>query len=131
MKPELQYSILCDDVRQEKNGKFIFIGAFNLITVQKFPAVYPFFHVSNQWCAGQGDFREQSRIVNEENQLIAESPEVKFNLKDFTSSHIVISRFGGIKFQNPGKYAIEIILNGELFRRFLFNVLQVNKESAL
>ena len=26
IKPDLQFSVLCDDVRREENGKFILIG---------------------------------------------------------------------------------------------------------
>ena len=130
MKPELQYSILCDDVRQEKNGKFIFIGAFNMIAVPKFPVVHSVFHIVNQWRSGEGEFREASRIVNEENQTVVASPEVSFRLKDFFDSHFVISRFQGVRFDRPGKYAIEVMLNVELFRRFLFQVVQVRKEPA-
>ena len=128
MKPELQYSILCDDVRQEKNGKFMFVGAFNVIAVPKFPVVYPVFFIANQWCAGDGKFKEQSRMVNEDNQSVVASPEVLFSLKDFNSSHFVISRFQNVKFERPGKYSIEVLLNGELFRRFPFNVMQIKKE---
>ncbi|MBI4388386.1 MAG: hypothetical protein HY582_05030 [Candidatus Omnitrophica bacterium] len=130
MKPELQYSILCDDVRQEKNGKFIFVGAFNLIAAQKFPTVHPVFYMANRWCSGEGEFREMSRIVNEESQIVAASPEVSFQLKGFFDSHFVISRFQGVRFAQPGKYAVEVVLGGELFRRFPFQVVQIQKEPA-
>ena len=127
MKPELQYSILCDDVRQEKNGKFIFVGAFNFIAVPKFPVIYPAFYIANQWCAGEGEFKEESRVVNEDNQVVTSSPEVSFDLKDFYASHFVISRFQRVKFEKPGKYSIEVRLNGELFRRFPFSVIQIKE----
>lgn len=128
MKPELQYSILCDDVRQEKNGKFIFVGAFNLLGVQKFPVIHAFFHIVNQWRGGEGEFKERSRIVNEENQIVVASPEVAFTLRDFYSSHFVISRFEGVKFEHPGRYYVEVLLDGELFRRFPFSVVQVKNQ---
>ncbi len=130
MKPELQYSILCDDVRQEKNGKFMFLGAFNLIAVPKFPIVYSVFHIANQWCSGVGEYREQSRVINEDNKLVVASPDVTFTLKDFSESHFVISRFERTKFERPGKYSIEVMLNGELFRRFPFNVVEIQKAPA-
>ena len=128
MKPELQFSILCDDVRQEKSGKFMFLGVFNLITVQKLPIVYPVFYIANQWCAGAGVFRERSRIVDEENRVVVESPEIAFKLRDFAASHFVISRFQGVRLEKAGKYSVEILLDRELFRRFPFNVVPVKKE---
>ncbi len=130
MRPELQFSILCDDVRQEKNGKFLFIGSFNLVAVQKFPVLYSVFHIANQWCAGEGQFKEQSRVVDEDNKVVVASPEVSFKLADFYASHFVISRFERTKFEKPGKYSIEVILNGELFRRFPFNVVQLKKKES-
>lgn len=130
MKPELQYSILCDDVRQEKNGKFIFIGAFNLMGVVKFPAVYPVFHIANQWCGGEGKFKEQSRMVDEDNRVIVASPGVFFTLKDFYSSHFVISAFHQVKLEKSGRYAVEVLLDEELFRRFPFHVVEAKKERS-
>ncbi|PIQ87325.1 MAG: hypothetical protein COV74_01145 [Candidatus Omnitrophica bacterium CG11_big_fil_rev_8_21_14_0_20_45_26] len=124
MRPELRCCILCDDVRQEKNGKFIFVGVFNVIGAAKFPMLYPVFHIINQWSAGEGKFREQSRIVNEDNHQVVSSPIITFTLKDFNASHFVISRCQNVKFEAAGKYAIEVLLDGELFRRFPFRVVQ-------
>ena len=31
LTPDLQSSLICDDVRQERNGKFILIGLFDMI----------------------------------------------------------------------------------------------------
>ena len=38
LTPDLQASLLCDDVRQERNGKFILIGIFAGLIVPAFPA---------------------------------------------------------------------------------------------
>lgn len=130
MKPELQYSILCDDVRQEGNGKFIFIGAFNTIASPKFPVTHVVLHIANQWCVGEGEFRQQSRIVDPDNRQIVTSPEVKFTLKDYDASHIVISRFHNVQFSIAGKYSVEVLLNGELFRRFPFHVIAIPPKPA-
>ena len=130
MRPELQFSILCDDVRQEKNGKFIFVGTFNLIAVPKFPVLHSVFFIANQWCAGEGEYKEQSRIVDDDNRVVVTSPEITFNLKDFYATHFVISRFHNMKLERPGKYSVEVLLNGELFRRFPFNVIQAKEEAT-
>jgi len=130
MKPELQYSILCDDVRQESNGKFIFLGAFNTITSPKFPVAHLVLHIANQWCVGEGEFRQQSRIVDPENKALVVSPEIKFMLKDYDASHIVISRFHNVQFSMAGKYSVEVLLDGELFRRFPFHVVSISKKPA-
>src|SRR5262245_20607167 len=37
-----EYAFLCDDVRQENNGKFIFIGAYSGdISISEFPTTLP------------------------------------------------------------------------------------------
>jgi hypothetical protein len=40
MIPDLQASLLCDDVRQERNGKFILIGIFEGLVVAQLPAAF-------------------------------------------------------------------------------------------
>ncbi len=130
MKPELQYSILCDDVRQEGNGKFIFLGAFNTIASPQFPVIHQVLHIANQWCVGEGKFRQQSRVVDPDNKALVTSPEITFTLKDYDASHIVISRFHSVQFNSAGKYSVEILLDGELFRRFPFHVVSIPQKSA-
>ena len=62
MIPDLQISLLCDDVKREKNGKFILIGLFDNITVAKLPAKIARMCVLNRWCAGDGVFKQRTRI---------------------------------------------------------------------
>lgn len=130
MKPELQYSILCDDVRQEGNGKFIFIGAFNTIASSRFPIAHLSLHIANQWCVGEGEFRQQSRVVDPDNKAVVISPEVKFTLRDYNTSHIVISKFQNVQFTSPGRYSVEVLLDGELFRRFPFQVVSMPQKNS-
>ena len=35
--PDLQCSLVCEDVRREANGKFILIGVVNFVVVQQLP----------------------------------------------------------------------------------------------
>jgi len=37
MISDLQSSLICDDVRQERNGKFMLIGLFDAIGSEQFP----------------------------------------------------------------------------------------------
>ena len=41
MIPDLQSSLLCDDVRQERSGKFILIGLFDSLGSPQFPFRHP------------------------------------------------------------------------------------------
>lgn len=119
MIPDLQSSLLCDDVRQERNGKFILIGLFDVLGVSKFPAVFQKLCIVNRWCCGFGEFQQQSRIVAEnENTVIAEGKPVPIRLKDAGAVATNIEIFLNLRFQTPGLYWIEVILDGDLKLRY-------------
>ena len=40
IKPDLQFSVVCDDVRREDNGKFMLLGIFEAINAKEFPATH-------------------------------------------------------------------------------------------
>jgi len=37
MKPDLQFSVLCDELRREDNGKFMLLGLFEAVAGMQFP----------------------------------------------------------------------------------------------
>lgn len=115
IKPNLQFSVLCDDVRREDNGKFMLIGLFEAINAKKFPATHPSLFVANRWCKGEGTFTQKIRIVNPKNNaLIFQTDEQVFELADIDRHHTLISRFNNLVFPNPGKYWVELLLDNEL-----------------
>ncbi len=116
--PNLLFSILCDDVRREHNGKFILIGLFETIGARKFPAVHPTLYVMNCWISGLGTFRQRTRIIDNNGKVLAEDKETTFLLKDLKSKHRIIARFNNLKFEIPGEYSAEVLLNGELKVRY-------------
>ncbi len=116
IKPNLQFSVLCDDVRREENGKFMLIGLFEAINARKFPATHPTVFIANRWCKGSGTFVQKIRIVNsKDNSLVFQTDDQTFELVDIDRHHTLISRFNNLVFPNPGKYWVEILLNNELF----------------
>ncbi len=127
MKPDLQFSVLCDDIRREDNGKFIFLGLFEVIAATNFPATHPLLFIANRWRNGLGIFRQKNRIVSSDNKIIVEEKEVSFELKDTSSSHTVISRFNGITFPVEGKYWVEILLDGDLKQRYSLNLVKAKE----
>lgn len=115
IKPNLQFSVLCDDVRREDNGKFILIGLFEAINSNKFPATHATLFVANRWCKGEGTFTQKIRIVNpKDNSLIFQTDEQAFELADIDRHHTLISRFNNLVFPNAGKYWVEVLLDGGL-----------------
>jgi len=125
IKPNLQFSVLCDDVRREDNGKFMLLGLFEAINAVKFPATHPALFVANRWCKGEGSFAQKIRIVNSKDKAIVfQTEDQAFELKDIDAHHTLISKFNNLVFPDPGKYWVEILLNSELFLNYPIMLVQ-------
>ena len=123
--PALLYSVLCDDVRREDNGKFILLGLFETIGARDFPAAHLTLFVVNGWIAGAGKFSQYSRILDPSGHELARDRETLFELANLKSRHSVIARFNNIELPQPGEYAVEVLLNGDLKVRYPLVVEQV------
>lgn len=128
--PTLLFSVMCDDVRREDNGKFILIGLFETIGAKKFPAIHPTLFIINCWTSGIGNFRQRSRIISKSGNILAEDRETAFSLQDLKAKHRVIARFNGLKFDSPGEYAVEVLLNGDLKVRYPLLVKEVEGDRS-
>lgn len=125
IQPALLYSILCDDVRREDNGKFMLLGLFETIGAREFPAVHASLFVVNGWIAGAGSFQQYSRILDPSGHELARDRETSFQLANLKSRHSVIARFNNLELPQPGEYACEVLLNGDLKVRYPLVVEQV------
>ncbi len=119
MIPDLQSSLLCDDVRQERNGKFMLIGLFDAIGVPAYPAVFQKICIVNRWCCGAGEFKQKSRIFQPDGTtVLIEGREVVVRLPDNESTSTSVEFFLNVRFEKEGTYWIEIILEGDLKLRY-------------
>lgn len=118
IQPALLYSVLCDDVRREDNGKFILLGLFETIGAREFPAIHPSLFIVNGWIAGVGSFRQYSRILDPSGQELARDQETAFELNSLKSRHSIIARFSALGLPQAGEYAVEVLLNGDLKVRY-------------
>jgi hypothetical protein len=119
IRPNLQFSVVCDDVRREDNGKFMLIGIFEAINAVKFPANHHTLFVANRWCKGEGSFTQKIRIVNTKDKTIVfQTEDQSFVLQDIDTHHTIMSRFNNLLFPDPGKYWVEIFLNNELILNY-------------
>lgn len=131
IRPDLQFTLLCDDLRVENNGKFILIGLFDNIAAAEVPVVHRKFVVINRWGKGEGSFREQTRIIcAETGDVVAQSNMVPFELRSLDHLHNVISQFRNVRFPRLGKYWVEVTLDGDLIRSFNFSVRPVPPREA-
>lgn len=123
MKPDLVYSVLCDDVRQEVNGKFIFIGVFQNIWVRGLPAVHHRLCIANSWYNGIGEFQARSAVVAPDRKTkIIESAPVKIVLTEENRGSIVVNFFQNVRFDQEGLYWVEVSLDDALVTRYPFKV---------
>src|SRR3989338_1374304 len=99
----LLFSVLCDDVRREDNGKFILLGLFETIGSKVFPATHPVVYVMNCWSSGLGGFRQRTRILNTKGAVLVQDEETKFRLDDLKSKHRVIARFNNLVLEKAGE----------------------------
>jgi hypothetical protein len=118
MMPDLQASLLCDDVRQERNGKFILIGIFDALTVPAFPSVFGRVCIVNRWCCGDGEFGQRSRIAKPDGSVLVEGKEVRMRLPDGVATATSVEYFMNVKFESEGIYWVEILLENDLKLRY-------------
>jgi len=131
IRPDLQFSIVCDSIRREDNGKMMFIGIFEIIGARTFPATHHELFIANRWIKGMGGFAERTRIINsKDSKVVAETRDVCFELKGIDASHTVISKFVNMVFHEPGKYQVEVLLDGEVVRYYPLIVAQEQEKKS-
>jgi hypothetical protein len=116
--PDLQCSLLCEDVRQEVNGSFILVGIVNFLRVPQLPvAVFKLF-LFNRWTAGLGEFRETTRLIAPDQTTVLRQSETKFALRDVTHNVTNVSFWGQIKLEAAGTYYFEVMVDDVMKMRF-------------
>ena len=88
--PDLQCSLMCEQVRQEANGNFFLIGIISHIAIPKPPVGVAILCVFNRWTAGLGKFQEQVRLMSQRSR-------VHLNCRMQISITLVCQCFGRLK----------------------------------
>ncbi len=128
MIPDLQSSLICDDVRQERNGKFMLIGLFDAIHAERLPVTFAKICVVTRWCSGEGTFTQRSRIVHpDQKTILTEGQKVQFHLTSPEAAATNVEVFINIIFPETGTYWVEILLNEDLKIRYPLRVNQIER----
>ena len=123
--PDLQATILCEDVRTEVSGQQTLVGVINVVPAPTMPIGFFKLCLWTRWCGGVGEFLQTSLILGcEDDRPIAQS-EVKFALPELESHVTNVHIFGGVQFPKYGLYHVEIRLDGELKLRFPLPVVPI------
>src|SRR6185295_5197616 len=108
--PDLQCSLLCEEIRREANGNFFIIGIIDYIRVPQVPVTALKLAVFNRWTAGLGQFTESVRLVAPDQTTVLRKSEVKFELKDAALHSTNVTVFGQVEFKTAGSYFVEVLV---------------------
>lgn len=121
--PDLQSAILCDDVRQERNGKFILIGLFDAIMIPQLPVRYPRLFLVTRWCSGVGTFTQHSRILKPDmSSALVEGQKIPVRLSSSEATATNVEVFLNVEFRDEGTHWIEVMLDADLKIRYPLRV---------
>ena len=128
MIPDLQSSLICDDVRQERNGKFILIGLFDGLAVQNLPTRFPKICVVNRWCCGEGEFIQKTRLISPDGRTIAEGRDVPIRLASTEQTATSVEIFINTALETEGTYWVEVLLDSALKIRYPLTLRKVQPQ---
>ena len=116
--PDLQCSLMCEEVRQEANGNLFLIGVVNLIRVPQLPIVAGRVCLFNRWTAGLGQFTESTRFIAPDQTTVLGKAEMKFDLRDPSMSASNVLFYQQVKFETAGTYYIEVLVDDVMKLRY-------------
>src|SRR5262245_33733851 len=116
--PDLQCSLLCEEVRQEVTGNFILLGIIGYIQVPQVPITALKLCVFNRWTAGVGQFTEIVRLIAPDGTTVLRQSQVKFALQDAVHNATNVTVFAQIKFETAGIYTVEVLVDDVMKLRY-------------
>ena len=116
--PDLQCSLVCEEIRQEANGNFFLIGVINFLRVPQLPVVALRLCVFNRWAAGLGQFTETVRLIAPDQTTVLRKGEVKFALQDASLSATNMTVLQQVEFKMAGAYFIEVLVDDVMKLRY-------------
>ena len=121
--PDLQCSLLCEEIRQEVTGNFFLIGVINFIRVPQLPVVALKLSLFNRWTAGVGQFTESTRLIGPDQTTVLRKGEVKFVLQDAALHATNVSVYTQVEFKVPGTYFVEVLVDDVMKLRYPLPVI--------
>lgn len=126
--PDLQFSIICEDLRREITGKFIVIGVIDVIVVPTIPFRIGRLFVFNRWACGIGEFNECVKLIAPDDSTVLAKTDVRFALQSPLETATTVSVFNGIELKTQGFYYIEVTVDDVQKIRVPINVVAAPKQ---
>lgn len=128
--PDLQCSLLCEDIRQEATGNFILLGVLNFVRVPQLPVTAGKICVFNRWTAGVGQFTESVRLLAPDQTTVLRKGEVKFALHEASHSATNVTVLGQVEFAVPGIYYVEVLVDDVMKLRYPLPIVVIPQPPA-
>ena len=116
--PDLQSSLLCEEVRQEANGNLFLIGVLNFIRVPQLPVGIGRLCILNRWTAGIGQFNDSVRLMAPDQTTVVSQSSLKFELRDPGSHSTNVMVFSQVEFKAAGTYFVEVLVDDVMKLRY-------------
>ncbi len=128
--PDIQFSLVCEDIRREVNGMFTAVGVVSVIPVPQVPVTVFKLFLINRWTSGVGQFLETVRVLGPDGTTVLRKSDVRFALKDATQSATNVTFLGQLQLPAAGLYQIEVLVNDVRRLRFPVPVVLVQPPSG-
>jgi len=116
--PDLQCSLICEDVRQEANGNIILIGVLNQIVVPQVPVTANKLACFNRWTAGVGEFNELVKLLAPDQSTVVRENALAFSLENPGMIRTNVHLFQNVEFTVAGVYYVEVTVDDVLKLRY-------------
>jgi hypothetical protein len=125
--PDLQCSLLCEDIRQEVTGNLMFIGVLQVVRVPQLPVTAFKICVVNRWTAGVGQFTESFRLLAPDQTTVLRKGDSKFALQDANQAQTNVTFLAQVQFEAPGVYFVEVLVDDVMKLRYPLPVVVVQQ----
>jgi hypothetical protein len=116
--PDLQCSIMAEDVRQEVQGSFVLVGVLGFIRVPQVPVTAYKLCVFNRWTSGLGQFTETVRFMAPDQTTVLRTGQTRFALQDATHHATNLTVLGQLQFPVAGVYHVEVLVDDVMKIRY-------------
>jgi hypothetical protein len=128
--PDLQCSLLSEDVRQEITGNFMLNGVLSLIRVPQTPVTAWRLFVFNRWTSGVGQFLEVVRLLGPDQTTVIRKGQTQFALENPAQNMTNVTLFAQIQFPVPGVYFVEVLVDDVMKLRYPLPVVIVQPQGG-
>jgi len=115
-KPDLEYAVVCDDVRFEVGDRISLMGLFDSINAQTFPTVHPRLSVVVAWAGLVGEAQSEIMLFDPAGGVLGRLgvAKLKETGEKKGARHIAVTY--NVTFRTPGVHQVRIYLDKELVR---------------